>query len=274
MAIPVLQAGMFLGRTVRTAAAGGFTLVESLPGYRREPMHCHANHYLFLALGGRFDGRFDGTIAPPIGQPLMASFLPAGHRHSYLWHGTDRRCLNIEISADRAHRLEAVCPLPRAPVTLLTRTTAGLARALGRELAGPAGPHPLCVEGLVLEMLGEFTRQSEATSAAVPPWLTRIRDAVHSNLADPPSLDALATEAGVHVSHLCRAFRQHFGRTIGDDIRRMRVDRACRMIGSRSSQALAQIAIAAGFSDQSHMTREFRHWIGATPSDIRAGGRA
>jgi AraC-like DNA-binding protein len=37
-----------------------------------------------------------------------------------------------------------------------------------------------------------------------------------------------------------------------------------------SANSLAELAADQGFSDQAHMTREFRHWLGVTPAQVRA----
>jgi AraC-like DNA-binding protein len=37
--------------------------------------------------------------------------------------------------------------------------------------------------------------------------------------------------------------------------------------------SLAEIAFAVGFSDQSHLTRHFRHMIGMTPGEFRRSVR-
>jgi AraC-like DNA-binding protein len=61
----------------------------------------------------------------------------------------------------------------------------------------------------------------------------------------------IAAEAGVHPGYLAREFRKHYGSTVGAYLRRMRIEYACRELMD-SSVAVANIATAAGFADQSH----------------------
>lgn len=269
--LATLEPGVFLGTTCRTARATGFTLVESIPEYRRQPLHDHANHYLYVVLGGGFEGVVGGPRRALVGRPMTVSFLPAGERHANLWFGDDRRCLNVEISADRARQLDAAYPLPREAVTVESQVTAALARKLALEVGAARGPHPLCLEGLVLELLAEITRPPAEAGDGPPRWLVRVRDRLRDCPNAVPGLDALADDAGVHPSHLSRAFRQHFGLTLGDYVRRERVDYACRRIAARPAEALVRVAAEAGFADQSHMSREFRHWLGRSPSAVRRG---
>jgi len=59
---------------------------------------------------------------------------------------------------------------------------------------------------------------------------------------------------GVRRVHRC---------TIGECIRRLRVERACRQLSS-SDESLATIAANTGFSDQSHFSRTFKRLVGMT----------
>ena len=64
------------------------------------------------------------------------------------------------------------------------------------------------------------------------------------------------TVAGVHRAHLVRAFRARFGISVGAYVRRERIRWAARAL--RNSDApIAEIALQAGFADQSHFTRTF-----------------
>jgi AraC family transcriptional regulator len=72
----------------------------------------------------------------------------------------------------------------------------------------------------------------------------------------------------VHAAHLARVFRKFKGCTIGDYVRGLRVQHACRRI-SGSDDSLADIALAAGFSDQSHLSRTFKQHTGMLPSQFR-----
>ena len=48
-----------------------------------------------------------------------------------------------------------------------------------------------------------------------------------------------------------------------------RVRRSARAL--RNAPSIAEIAYAHGYSDQAHMTREFRRWLGATPGRLHSG---
>lgn len=100
-----------------------------------------------------------------------------------------------------------------------------------------------------------------------PPWLARVFDRVHAAYRRVPSLAEMATDAGVYPDSLSRAFRRCYGFTISDLVRRRRVEHAaCEIRGG--TRALGAIAYSAGFSDQSHMTRQMKLYLGVTPGEL------
>jgi AraC family transcriptional regulator len=68
--------------------------------------------------------------------------------------------------------------------------------------------------------------------------------------------------------HLARLFRQRFGYSMGEFVRRQRIAWACGQL-ARSDAPIAAIALTAGFADQAHFTRTFRRVTGCTPSWYR-----
>jgi AraC-like DNA-binding protein len=63
----------------------------------------------------------------------------------------------------------------------------------------------------------------------------------------------------------------HYGTTAGAYLRGIHVQRAADAL-AHPSAPLAQIALEAGFADQSHFTRVFRTASGVTPQRWRAFG--
>lgn len=80
-----------------------------------------------------------------------------------------------------------------------------------------------------------------------------------------PSLDDLAAIAGISRFHFSRMFAKAIGLSPTRYLERLRIERAKAMIRTHDL-SLAQVAHAAGFADQSHFTRRFRHWVGCTPA--------
>jgi AraC family transcriptional regulator len=132
----------------------------------------------------------------------------------------------------------------------------------------------LAMEGLALEILAEMSRHRIPCPERTPPrWLLRAQELLHARFHENLSLDEIASEAGVHPVHLARVFRRHFGCTPGDYLRKLRVESACRHLAT-SDLPLIEIALSAGFADQSHFTKTFRRLMRMTPGEFRRNFRA
>jgi transcriptional regulator GlxA family with amidase domain len=93
-------------------------------------------------------------------------------------------------------------------------------------------------------------------------------DYLHAHMFDAVEFGALAEVVGVQPSRLARCFRAHYGVTPGHYLRRLRIEWSAARLrdGERS---IADVAVAAGFFDQSHFTRMFRRHFGVSPAAWR-----
>jgi len=128
---------------------------------------------------------------------------------------------------------------------------------------------PVIVEGLMLEMLGQASRSLIKTPVRPPGWLTQARELLHGRFNDSINLVEIANTVGVHPTHLARTFKKHYRTTVGEYVRRLRLDWATRQL-SETEDSIADIASAAGFYDQSHFSHLFKLRTGFTPAEFRA----
>lgn len=77
--------------------------------------------------------------------------------------------------------------------------------------------------------------------------------------------DDLAEVSGLGLRTLQRLVREQLGLTPKWLIRRYRMQEAAAALASPAPPPLAELAASLGFSDQAHLTREFRAVIGETP---------
>ena len=97
----------------------------------------------------------------------------------------------------------------------------------------------------------------------------RAQEIIDGGFAERLSLEGLAKQVNVHPVHLARTFRKYYRCTLGDFQRRRRIEFACREL-SNSDISLVDIALRAGFYDQSHFTRAFKKLMGIPPSKYRS----
>jgi transcriptional regulator GlxA family with amidase domain len=105
-------------------------------------------------------------------------------------------------------------------------------------------------------------------SGLQPRVVRRLREHIDRNIGQRISVEALAKLANLSVWHFARAFKQSVGVTPHNYLMRRRVERAMELL-SGTDMRLSEIAIAAGFADQSHLARRFRQHYGMSPRDYR-----
>lgn len=116
------------------------------------------------------------------------------------------------------------------------------------------------IVGLLLDASGQ--RRKPATRLALD-RLMRVRELLAAAPAERPPMGDLERISGLDRWTLARQFRAAFGTSPGR-FRTMRRLDAVRGLLARGTP-LATAAVAAGFADQSHMTRRFKAAYGLTP---------
>lgn len=235
-----------------------------VPPATRFRRHEHGGHHLSIVLSGGFiEDQRGGAIEAPAGTVRVSP--PC--RHDIAFGAGGARCLVVDLedgswpSGSRG--------LERS-VFLRDDWLIRIARTLAAELSSPDPASTLSVETSCLELLAQVERRRGKRVPPVPPrWLRDIRDRLVEG--EIPSLEALAARAGIHRAHLARAFREHYGQTVGGYARRIRLLRASRML-QREDAPLVRVAHLAGYADQSHMTREVSRAFGMSPARLRALG--
>ena len=109
----------------------------------------------------------------------------------------------------------------------------------------------------------------EPSRGGLTPAVTRrVCDYIEGHLDEKIRLGGLAALAGLSTDHFARAFHQSVGVPPHTYLLRRRLEHVEHML--RETHApLSEIALATGFSDQSHLARHFRRWAGMSPRQVR-----
>lgn len=222
--------------------------------------HCHDALHLCLVLEGGFEQRFSthSTTLSPATVRISPPDAPADLRFS----AVGARCFYLEYRDVAPSDLKFL--VPEAPAFLSDAHSTALA-CKTYEAFCTEGEAPLVLDTLILEL---FARAARTPALPPPDWLRRVRDWLHDGYARPLALADAAVAFGITPVHLSRAFRQHYGCTMGDYLRVVRLGHVRRAL--REAQTpLVQVALDAGFHDQSHMSRTFKQAFGVTPGAYR-----
>ena len=127
----------------------------------------------------------------------------------------------------------------------------------------------LMIEELVPSLLavasGKAVRPGEKRESRRLAWVEAL---LHDRCAEPLTLSEIAAAGDLHPVYLTAAFRKRYGCTIGEYLRRLRLETASRQLCA-TEREIGEIAHEAGFYDQAHFNRLFKARIGVSPSVFR-----
>jgi len=272
---PSLGPGSYYGQTQQRSEIAGLILTESAyPAGTEIPPHEHENAFFYLVVQGTCqEVRGSEEI---VAEPSALVFHPAQEPHANRWVGAEGRCFHVEFGPAWVHRLHEQGLTLEHPMHQQGGLPTWLATRLYHEFHRTDTASRLAIEGLTLELLAEFIRSPHQSHPSLlpPRWLEQARDLLDAHFAENLNVATIAKAVNVHPTHLVRAFRRQYHCTMGDYVRNRRIEFACRAL-SISDASLTDIALTAGFSDQSHFCKTFKRLTGLTPTqyqrDVRIG---
>ena len=247
---------MTSGRPMTAVRAATFSVSE----VRHTPGDLYASHahelpYFLLVLRGAFREEVRGRAVELTSGDVV--IMPAGcvHRDSIDRVGLEALLVTLDAAPSRfspAWRCLSGGPVSRALISLY---------------ASSAGGELFAAEESFHEAMS--AAGGEEPSARPDRRVVRVvLDVLHASSEQPLRFADVATQAGVDPAYLARAFKRCTGVTMGSYLRTLRARRAASMLAS-TADALAGVAAAAGFADQSHLCRVFRAEYGVTPARYR-----
>jgi AraC family transcriptional regulator len=264
-----LPAGKYYGALVRRRQFPGFAFTESVysPNLRL-PRHSHERAYCCFVLAGAYTEQYDDKIRDC--SPSTLVFHPSREEHAERFHEKGGRLFRIEIEPGRLNSIREHTSLSERPAAFRDGRLAFLATHLYQEFCEEDLAAALAMEGLILEMFAVATRSNTRLRAARPPrWLGNVHDLLQERFSESLTLKTIADSVGVHPVHLVRSFRRFYRSTIGDYLRRLRIEFASQQLAGTDAP-ISAIALASGFADQSHFARTFKRITGVTPARYRA----
>jgi AraC family transcriptional regulator len=252
---------------VRTLDAGGFVFTETRHAANLTlPRHANDRATVIAVLRGDYVEALGGrSERHPPGSLILR---PPGEVHSNSIGHRGAHCLLVELTAERLVALGDHRMLFDRPHAIPPGLATATALRATQELSLVDDTSRLVLESLALELIAHSLRRDRRVHRRTgPAWLPRVRDLLDSDDACT-TLTAAARHAGVHPVYLARAFRAHFGCSVGEYARRRRIARAWGRLAD-SDMSLADVALASGFYDQSHFSRVFRRYTGMSPAEYR-----
>ena len=241
---------------------------------------------IILTLDGsaRHLTRMDGITDETPSRPGEVAFIPEGIEVRLAWTnpGPVQHSLTIDFDTPlfetyapeiAGSRLARGVLIPKnygdSPVI------AGLMRVLAREIDPALRRGRIFAETVIRLIALELAASQWSVPVrdlerrpAHDPRVYRAIDFIETSFTTDISLIEIASRTGLSPTHLTTVFQRETGFTPYAYVIERRLREAVRLLRG-TDQPIAQIAFAAGFADQQHMTRAFRSRLGTTPRAVR-----
>jgi AraC-like DNA-binding protein len=250
-------------------ARRGVIRVEATLGDFAFPAHSHEHVCIGLVRSGEHDCRY-GLRRHTVAQGDLMLVNPGEVHDGRPSGGCGRHYTMLEVDPDAFRTIcrdalatewiefrAAVVRDPRAGHALSAWVDALGSTDLAAERDASA-----TVFGRLVERVDRGLRAGSRNDLAA-----RVVRRMREDYADADGIGEIAAQTGISRYSLIRAFKRTFGLSPEDVRRQLRVERARVLLAG--SAPLVDIAAAAGFSDQSHMTRELRRLLGISPAAYR-----
>lgn len=234
-----------------------------------KPLHVHEAACLCFATRGTFDEGIRGRAYSF--SPYDVVLKPPREPHWDTYGSGPVTMISVGVTEPRLGQIRERLGLFRAPHVGGGAASRRLARRLHETFRMEASaPADLLLEGLLLELLVSLAPRS--VEAGGERAFRRAVEFIRGNFARSFNVEDVACAAGLHSAQVARLFRTHAQCSVGDYVRSVRVEHAKDLL-RRDSLPLAEVALQAGFFDQSHLTRVFRDQAHVTPAAYRRAMR-
>jgi AraC family transcriptional regulator len=121
----------------------------------------------------------------------------------------------------------------------------------------------------LVDLFAAVTARRAPQARGKPPlWLVQTMQELYSARRRARTVADVARRAGVHPVYLARCVRRWYGTTLGDELRRLRLQTAASAIAALD-RTVSNVAHMTGYADEAHLCRQFRDAVGVTPACYR-----
>lgn len=261
-----LHKGKFYGRTNHKIQLEELTLTDTEYIHDTVDWHYHETAYFtFILQGSLIEGNKSEIYHCSTGTLLFHNWQEA---HYNIKPTGFTRGFHVEFDQKWTNRFDLDLSKIQGSIHVKNPAIKLLFYKIFRESKNPYTATGLCVQTLLLETLSTIQNGELEKIGNKPNWVPRIRDILHNSIAYPPSLRELSELLDIHPVHLSRYFSKYFQCTIGEYIRKLKVEMSLSLFSDKNL-SLTDIAFKCGFADQSHFIRSFKKIMGASPLEFR-----
>ena len=257
----------------------------SLEYHRQPPFetseYAIGSHMIAINLGQSFqmERKIDRSWETSQVLPGAIGLCPFNLSHELRWHSEmNLLSLNLEhellvrrtLELFNTEQVELLCPMGFQDPLIQQ-----IGLALKAEAQSDGGGSRLYAEtmanALAVHLLRHYSTQGhrklEGKWAMCPHKLMWVKNYINDYLERQFSVDELAGIAQLSPYHFSRAFKKSVGISPHQYVIQQRVERAKQLL-LQGKMSLSEIAMACGFTHQSHLNRHFKRLTGVTPKNL------
>jgi AraC family transcriptional regulator len=259
----VYEKGNYAGSLLQQSRQGG--LIASLTSYAvtdfNAERHYHDVPHLSFTLKGGLKEKKKEQYAI---LPGDINYYHAGEEHQLTLIGKPSLRINLELDTSFTSQFSFAEEIAERAIIKNPCAKFLMLKIYRELLVGDRSMHP-AIDALLIRLLHQPV--PHAAGKSLPAWAYRVREYLYE-AKESVSLNSLAESAGVHPVTLSRYFPRHFGCSLGDYMRQVKVEKALVLLKSTQSP-LSRIACDCGFYDQSHFIKVFKYYTGYSPAVYR-----
>lgn len=263
-----LKSGNYFGSTIKRKSFNGIVLTEKIhtPG-EIIPLHAHENTYICTILQGNWEKNLNRRVISC--SPLKSIYHQPNEEHTdnFLQRS---HVFDIEIDKIWQEFLKNYYKSFSASNEYNNDKINWLSTKIFYEFNNWQDNSDLIYEERITGLIGAIARHDPSfkKESVVPIWLRKVKEIIEADFNKPISFKALAMDVDVHPVHLSRTFKSFFNCGLGEYQRILRIKASCEKL-INSDKPLTDVAVQAGFYDQSHFYRVFKNQTGLLPLSFR-----
>jgi AraC family transcriptional regulator len=281
-----ISGGAAIFKTERSWSGGRlYGAIKHWRGAEAELLHRRRQHTLILTLGGSTDLTGTKISGSPHyegrDRPGCVTFVPSGAERRGWYRNADMSFLVLLVEPDfvgwrdLGRDSAELRPFTNHRDPLLERVLCSLATEMQSNGAGLPSVYAEHAAGLLMAHIMQSTQGARASSerGLSQTSLRLVLEFVEANLHRDLSLSELGSLAGMGPDVFARNFKRRVGVPPYRYVIERRISRAQYLL-AENKRSIADIALAVGFSSQSHFTTQFGKLLHMSPAAYRARQRA
>lgn len=259
-----LYNGEFFGQTNETLNFDGLTITDTEYTHPYVDWHYHENAYFtFLIQGNMKEGNKKEIYDCSAGTLLYHHWEDA---HYNIKPDIFTRGFHIEISESWFEKFQISHNKIEGSLNIKNPSLQLSIHQIFKETKMNDLSFELSVHQHLLAIFSQLSGKNESTDKK-PGWVHKIEEMLRENFIEKQSLTELSKILDIHPVHLSRDFQKHFNCSLGEYIRKLKINKSITLL--HTSQSLSETALECGFADQSHFIRSFKENTGITPLHYR-----